>query len=90
VTRSLPVNGTSLFVNANAKTGTLKAELLDADTDTVIPGYTLAKSLALEADVERTRLQWKGVTDVFALAGKSVKLRFSVQNADVYSFWFDQ
>lgn len=23
-----------------------------------------------------------------ALAGRSVKIRFSVQNADLYSFWF--
>ncbi len=89
VTKSLPVNGTSLFVNANAKTGTLKAELLDAATDTVIPGYTLAKSVAVKADSVRTKLQWQGVTDLSGLAGKSVKIRFSVQNADLYSFWFD-
>ncbi len=89
VTKSLPVNGTSLFVNANAKTGTLKAELLDPATDTVIPGYTLAKSVAVKADSVRTKLQWQGVTDLSGLAGKSVKIRFSVQNADLYSFWFD-
>lgn len=89
VTTSLPVNGTSLFVNANAKTGTLKAELLDADTDTVIPGYSLAKSVALQADSVCAKLQWQGVTDISALAGRSVKIRFSVQNADLYSFWFD-
>ncbi len=29
-------------------------------------------------------------TDLSALAGRSVKIRFSVQNADLYSFWFDQ
>jgi len=90
VTKSLPVNGTSLFVNANAKTGTLQAELLDADTDTVIPGYSLAKSVAIKTDSVRARLQWKGVTDLSALAGRSVKIRFSVRNADLYSFWFGQ
>jgi hypothetical protein len=25
-----------------------------------------------------------------ALAGRSVKIRFSVQNSDLYSFWFSQ
>jgi len=90
VTKSLPVSGKSLYVNAAAQAGTLKAELLDAATGEVIPGYSLAKSVALKTDSVRARLQWKGVTDLSALAGKSVKLRFSVQNADLYSFWFDQ
>jgi hypothetical protein len=90
VTTSLPVSGKSLYVNAAAQAGTLKAELLDADTDTVIPGYTLAKSVAIKTDAVRARLQWQGVTDLSALAGRSVKIRFSVQNADLYSFWIEQ
>jgi hypothetical protein len=90
VTKSLPVNGKSLYVNAAAQAGTLKAELLDAATGEVIPGYTLAKSVALQTDAVRARLQWKGVTGLSALAGRSVKIRFSVQNADLYSFWFGQ
>jgi hypothetical protein len=90
VTKSLPVSGKSLYVNAAAQAGTLKAELLDADTGTAIPGYTLADSVALQADAVRAKLQWQGVTDLSALAGRSVRIRFSVQNADLYSFWFDQ
>jgi hypothetical protein len=90
VTKALPVNGTSLWANANAKTGTLKAELLDAATGAVIPGYTLANSVALQVDSVRAKLQWQGVTDLSGLAGRSVRIRFSVQNADLYSFWFDQ
>jgi hypothetical protein len=90
VTTSLPVNGMSLYVNAAAQAGTLKAELLDAATGTAIPGYTLAKSVALRTDAVRAKLQWQGVTDLSALAGRSVKIRFSVQNADLYSFWFGQ
>ena len=89
VTKSLPVNGKSLYVNAAAQAGTLQAELLDAATGEVIPGYTLANSVALQADSVRTKLHWQGVTDLSGLAGKSVKIRFSVQNADLYSFWFD-
>ncbi len=88
VTKSLPVNGTSLYVNAAAQAGTLKAELLDAATGAAIPGYTLANSVALQTDAVRAKLQWQGVTDLSALAGRSVKIRFSVQNADLYSFWF--
>jgi hypothetical protein len=90
VTKSLPVNGKSLFVNAAAQAGTLKAELLDATTGEVIPGYTLANSVAIKTDAVRARLQWQGVTDLSALAGRSVRIRFSVQNADLYSFWIEQ
>jgi len=90
VTKSLPVNGKSLFVNANAQAGTLKAELLDAATGEVIARYTLANSVALQTDAVRARLQWQGVADLSALAGRSVKIRFSVQNADLYSFWIEQ
>ena len=89
VTKALPVNGKSLWVNANADAGTLKAELLDADTGAVIPGYSLANSVAVQTDAVRAKLQWKGLTDLSALAGRSVKIRFSVQNADLYSFWFE-
>jgi len=90
VTKSITVDGTSLWVNANARGGTLKAELLDAATGTVIPGYSLADSVALQADSVRAKLQWQGGSDLSALAGKSVKIRFSVQNADLYSFWFEE
>jgi len=90
VTKSLPVSGKSLWVNAAAQAGTLKAELLDAATGEVIPGYTLANSVAIKTDAVRARLQWQGVADLSALAGRSVKIRFSVQNADLYSFWFGQ
>jgi hypothetical protein len=90
VTKSLPVSGKSLYVNAAAQAGTLKAELLDADTGTAIPGYTLADSVAVQADAVRAKVQWQGVTDLSALAGRSVRIRFSVENADLYSFWFDQ
>jgi len=89
VTKSLPVNGKSLYVNAAAQAGTLKAELLD-NNGAVIPGYTLANSVPLQTDSVRAKMQWQGVTDLSALTGKSVKIRFSVQNADLYSFWFGQ
>jgi len=89
VTKSITVDGTSLWVNAAAQAGTLKAELLDAATGAVIPGYTLADSVALQADSVRAKLQWQGGSDLSALAGSSVKIRFSVQNADLYSFWID-
>jgi hypothetical protein len=89
VTTSLPVSGKSLYVNAAAQAGTLKIELLDAATGAIIPGYTMSDSVALQADSVRTKLQWQGVADLSVLMGNSVKIRFSAQNADLYSFWFD-
>ena len=90
VTKALPVNGKSLYVNAAAQAGTLKAELLDAATGAAIPGYTMANSIPLQQDSVKAKLQWQGGSDLSALAGRSVKIRFSVQNADLYSFWFEK
>mgnify|MGYP006908271454 CR=1 FL=1 len=32
-------------------------------------------------------MTWKGVTDLSALAGKTVRVRFHLQNGSLYSFW---
>ncbi len=90
VTKALPVTGTSLFVNANARGGTLKAELLDDATGEVISGYSLADSVALQEDSVCAKLQWRSMADLSGLTGKPVNIRFSVQNADLYSFWFGE
>ena len=34
-------------------------------------------------------ISWNGSTDISALAGQSIKLRFYFKNAKLYSFQFD-
>jgi hypothetical protein len=38
-------------------------------------------------DIDRV-IRWKSGSDVSALAGKPVRLKFDLRDADVFSFWF--
>jgi hypothetical protein len=71
--------------------GTLKAEVLDADSN-VIPGYSAAESVPFTGDSVKYRLGWRGKSDLSELAGKTVRFRFVIEGAemnrgDFYSFW---
>ena len=44
---------------------------------------------SLGNEIERV-VTWKQGSDVSALSGKSVRLRFSIKDADLYSFKFNE
>jgi hypothetical protein len=53
-----------------------------------IPGYTLAEGVeAIGNELER-EVRWKGEHDVSSLAGRSVRLRLLMKDADLYAFRF--
>ena len=53
-----------------------------------LPGFTLADCKEVYGDdLERT-IAWKGNADLGTLAGKPVRLRFELRDADLYSFRF--
>ena len=55
-----------------------------------MPGFALADCHEVYGDdLERT-VAWRGNPDVGALAGRPVRLRFEVRDADLYSFRFQQ
>ncbi|MDB6117960.1 MAG: hypothetical protein JWO08_1741 [Verrucomicrobiaceae bacterium] len=74
------------FVNADAKDGELRAELLDGDGQVIAP-FSQKNSIAVKTDSTRQRLEWKGTADLEALAGKPVRFRFHVTKGKLYSFW---
>jgi len=54
-----------------------------------VPGYSLAESHPLYGDSLDLKAAWTGKeTDVRGLAGKSVRLRFRVEDADLFSYRF--
>lgn len=85
-TEKVAFSGKYLYVNANASGGSLKAELLDANGK-VIPGYSVNDCVALTEDSTKTKLSFGEGKDLSAFAGKGVKLRFYLENAELYSFW---
>ncbi|SEF11542.1 hypothetical protein [Jiangella alba] len=87
-TRPLVFDGRALSVNAAlAPGGTLRVEILDADGEP-IPGFTLEESRKVMGDRTDHRIRWSGAHDLSALAGTPVRLRFHLDDGDLYSYRF--
>lgn len=86
VTEKICFDGKYLFVNADVK-GTLAVEILDADGNP-LKGFTKKDCVLMKkADKTKQLVTWKKQQDIAALAGKTVRLKFYLDNADIYAFW---
>jgi len=89
-TRPFTFAGKELSLNmGTAAAGFVKIEILD-ENGTPIPGYTEADSDMFFGDTLDWRASWQGNTDVSALAGKTISLRFVMREADLYSMKFEE
>lgn len=86
-TRPLAFSGKHLFVNADAASGELRAEMLDREGE-VIPPFTRDNCQAIRSDSKRTEVRWRGAEDLSSVAGQPARLRFSLTKGMLYSFWF--
>jgi hypothetical protein len=73
-----------LQVNCDAKRGSLKVEVLDANGK-VLPGYTRDDCDAITGDHIRRVITWRDKKELPGNAD-SIRLRFVVQNGSLYSF----
>lgn len=88
VTRPISFQGRSLEVNFNTgAAGVLKVEFQTVDGNP-IPGFTLEECSDTYGDHIQHHVHWSGDGDVKALAGKPVRIRFQLQECDLYSFRF--
>ena len=89
VTRPLRFAGRALSLNfETGGPGELKVEIQNPD-GTPVPGYALADCFPIFGDHLDFPVSWKGKgSDVGALAGKPVRLRFALKDADLYAFQF--
>lgn len=77
-----------LLVNCSTgAAGSLKVEILDK-TGKPLPGYSLADSREFIGDFIERAVEWKKGPDLRALAGRPIRLRFSLKDADLYSIRF--
>ncbi|MCB1125938.1 MAG: hypothetical protein KDM81_05540, partial [Verrucomicrobiae bacterium] len=53
-----------------------------------LPGYTLADAVETIGDEIERVVRWKQGPDVSALAGRPVRLRFVMKDADLYALRF--
>jgi len=83
VTSSFALEGNSLWVNADAPGGQLRVEVLDSDEK------VLAASTTISGDVARAEVEWAS-GNWSECMGKAVRLRFTLKNCQLYSYWHQQ
>lgn len=85
-TETLKFTGSYLFVNASV-TGSLKVEVLDSGGN-VLSGFSAAECVPFAGDATKTRITWSGGNDnLSSLAGTNIRLRFQIDNGEIFSFW---
>ncbi len=88
VTKPVVFSGRRLVLNySTSAAGGLRVELQDA-AGAPLPGFSLDDAEELYGDRIGETFVWKGATDLSALAGRPVRLRFRLREADLYSFRF--
>jgi len=92
LTRPLTFGGDTLRLNfSTAAAGEVRVGLTAAD-GSALPGYAIDDCVPLIGNELSRAIRWRrgdaATTDVGELAGKVVRLRFALIDADVYSFQF--
>ena len=88
VTQPLRFKGKQLVINYSTSAGgSLRVEILDGSGQP-IPDFTLTDSRNLVGDTIEQLVQWKKGSDVSSLAGQPVRLRFAMQEADLFAIQF--
>jgi len=86
LTKPLNCSGKTLVVNCAGK---LKAELQDTNGK-ALSGFALADCDAFTGDSTAATLSWKGKSDLSALAGEPIRIRFALEKGDLYSLRFQK
>ncbi len=88
LTKHLIFIGGKLLLNfSTGAAGGVRVEIQDAEGKP-IPGFALADAETLYGDSIERAFVWKGDPDLSTIAGRPVRLRFLLQEADVFSFRF--
>jgi hypothetical protein len=88
LTRPLRFEGNRLTLNfSTSAAGSIRVEIQDA-TGQPLPGFTLDDAIeTIGNEIERT-VEWKCGGDLSSLAGQPVRLRFVMQDADLFALRF--
>lgn len=88
LTRPFTFSGKSLEVNySTSAAGYVRVEIQDAD-GRAISGHALADCPEIIGDQIARTVAWRGGSDVSKLAGRPIRLRFVLKEADLYSLKF--
>ena len=88
ITKPLIFTGRELSLNfSTSAAGGVKVGFEDADGKPV-PGFGLEECVMQIGNELDRKVTWKSGADVSTLAGKTLRLRFSMKDADIFSFQF--
>jgi hypothetical protein len=88
VSKPLTFKGTKLIMNfATSAAGDIRVEIQDADGKP-LPGFTLDDCPPIFGDSIERLVTWNNGGDVSSLAGKPVRLRFVLKDADLFAVQF--
>ncbi len=89
LTRPFTFTGARLSLNiSTSAAGGARVELQDAG-GRPLPGYALEDCWEIVGDTLDYTARWKGGADLSGLAGKTVRMRLALRDADCYSFRFE-
>jgi hypothetical protein len=87
-TKPIVFEGAELVLNfSTSGAGSIRVEIQDADGKP-LEGFALADCPVIRGDAIERVVSWKNGSDVRSLAGKPVRLRFALRDADLYSIRF--
>ena len=87
-TRLMRPQGRRLFVNADASGGRLRASILNGEREP-LDGFSRSRCAPLQGDRPGTEIHWEGKADLEELRGRDFRIRFDLQGASFYSYWFE-
>lgn len=88
ITRPFIFSGSRLVLNfGTSAAGFVQVELQDASGQPV-PQFLLTENNELIGNAIEREVRWRSTSDVSSLAGKPVRLRFVLKDADVFAFQF--
>ena len=88
VTRPIVFEGNELAMNVSTSAaGSVRVEIQQENRDP-IRGFALSDCPEIFGDAVEQQVCWRKTPDVAKLSGRSIRLRFVLQDADLYSFVF--
>lgn len=88
LTKPLTFTGNNLFLNfSSSATGGIQVEIQDKNGKP-ISGYTLNECTPIFGDSIERIVTWKNGSDLLELEGKTIRLRFVIKDADLFSLQF--
>ena len=87
-TKPIRFDGSKLQINySTSAAGSLRVELQDIN-GTPLPNFAITDCVELVGDSVKHTVNWQQGSDVQNWAGKAIRLRFVLRDADLYSFNF--